>query len=169
MQIQADYDVAIKRKYPEQVAIAIVKDPQGKPNPITVGWLTRTSIDPPMLAVSIGKARYSREAIEEAKSFVVCLPSKEMVSEAIFFGTKSGRDIDKLAEYGTKHEPASKIDGVILTEALANFECELAGALETGDHVLFAGRVVATHMNQDLAVRGLYALGNDEMGGVVPG
>jgi len=77
--------------------------------------------------------------------------------------------MDKLAACGTKKQPASKIDSVLLADAVANFECELAGEMQTGDHVMFAGRVVATHMNEDAAVRGLYALGNEQLGGVRPG
>lgn len=50
----ADYEAAIARKYPEGVAIAIAKDPQGKHNPITLCWLMRTSHEPPMLAISVG-------------------------------------------------------------------------------------------------------------------
>jgi flavin reductase (DIM6/NTAB) family NADH-FMN oxidoreductase RutF len=35
---------------------------------------------------------------------------------------------------------------VILDDASANFECVLEGELITGDHVIFAGRVVASHV-----------------------
>ncbi len=169
MQIIASYEDAIARKYPEPIAIAIAKDPQGKYNPITLGWAMRTSHDPPMLAISIGLTRYSLDAIRHAQSFVLSFPATTMVDDAVFHGTKSGRDLDKLAECGTKTQPATSIDGVLLADAVANFECELVGELTTGDHVLFSGRVVASHMHEDPAVRLLYTLGNEQMGGVVPG
>ena len=123
MQEQTSYGEAVVRKYPEQVAIAIAKDPQGKYNPITLGWIMPTSHNPPMMAVSVGLTRYSLEAIRLSREFVISFPSSEMAEDAFFYGTKSGRDMDKLAACGTKTAPASKVDGVLFSDAVANFEC----------------------------------------------
>jgi len=169
MQTQIPYDEAITRKYPEQVAIAIVKDAQGKYNPITLGWTMITSHKPPMMVISIGKTRHSLEAIRRAKEFVISFPSSAMAEEALFYGTRSGRDMDKLAARSSKTQPATVVDGVLLADAVASFECQLESELETGDHVLFVGRVVASHANKTADVHRLYTLGpNAELGGVVP-
>lgn len=169
MQIAAEYTEALRRKYPEAVAIGIAIDPQGKPNPIALGWVMSTSIEPPMLAVSIGLTRYSLEAFRQAGEFVVSFPSSTMVADTLFHGTKSGRDMDKLAACGTRTQPATQVRGVLLADAVANFECRLESELPTGDHVIFVGRVLAAHVNADRALRRLYSLGNDQLGGVVPG
>ncbi|GAG42932.1 unnamed protein product, partial [marine sediment metagenome] len=92
-----------------------------------------------------------------------------MASETLLFGTKSGRDLNKLAAAGVKTQPASVIDSVLLADAVANFECKLVSELETGDHVVFVGQVVAAHANEDRSVRRLYSLGDDRLGGVIPG
>ena len=63
MQIQTPYEDAIRRKYPEQVVIAAVKDARGKYNPITLGWTMITSHESPMMAISVGRTRYSLEEI----------------------------------------------------------------------------------------------------------
>ena len=60
MQVEARYEDAIKRKYPEHIAIAIAKDPQGKYNPITLGWTMITSHQPPMMAISVWSASTRR-------------------------------------------------------------------------------------------------------------
>ena len=169
MQVAATYEQAQTRKYPEQIAIAIAKDQHGQHNPITLGWAMTTSIDPPMLAISIGLTRYSLEVIRHAGEFVISFPSPAMERDMLFFGTKSGRDLDKLAACGTKTQPATVIDSVLLADAAANFECKLDSELTTGDHVIFAGRVVAAHMHKDPAVRRIYILGGEQFGGVVPG
>ena len=169
MQAQTPYEQAITRKYPEQVAIAIARDRQGKFNPITLGWTMITSHQPPMMAISVGLTRYSLEAIRTARAFVIAFPSSGMADEALFWGTKSGRDTDKLAEVGSRTQPASVIDGVLLADAVANFECKLESELKTGDHVLFVGRVVCSHVNQDSSLQRLYTVGKDyRMGAVVP-
>jgi flavin reductase (DIM6/NTAB) family NADH-FMN oxidoreductase RutF len=147
MQRQVSFTEANATKYPEQVAVAVAKDPAGKYNPITLGWVMQTSINPPMLALSVGKTRYSVGALRHARQFVVAFPSEKQQEEAMLFGTRSGRDTDKLAQAGSKTRPAEKIDGVLLEEAVANFECRLAGEFETGDHIIFVGEVVCAHVN----------------------
>ena len=169
MQKLVDFGEAMGRKYPEQVVIAIAKDAAGKHNPITLGWCMCTSGGPPMLAISVGLTRHSLEAIRLSRQFVVSFPSVGMKDDALFHGTHSGRDMDKLAECGTSTRPAAKIDSVVLCDAVANFECELDGELLTGDHVIFAGRVVASHASQDPAVGRLYTVGKGhQMGGFTP-
>lgn len=169
MQSQVSYQEAITRKYPEAIALAIMKDPQGKYNPISLGWVMNTSHEPPMFAISIGKTRYSYEAMEKAEEFVISFPSTEMAEAVLLFGTKSGADMDKLAASGLKTQPAEKIEGVLLSEAVANFECILDGRLDSGDHDIFAGRVVASHIHEDTSVKRLYTLSAElKMGGVKP-
>ena len=158
MQNQTNYSDAIALKYPEQVVIAIAKDPTGKYNPITLGWTMIVSGDPPMMAVAIGKTRYSLEAIRSAGEFVIAFPSEHQADETMLYGTKSGRDMDKLAETVAKTDPASKIDCVLLSDAVANFECKLAGELETGDHYVLAGQIVCSHANTEPLNR-LYTVG----------
>jgi len=158
MQRQVPYAQAIATKYPEQVVIGIAKDPQGKCNPISLGWSMITSHAPPMLAVSVGKRRYSLEAFRQARQFVVAFPSVQQARETLVFGTKSGRDADKLALAAAETQPAEKIDCVLLADAVANFECRLVGELETGDHVIFVGEVVCSHVN-DRPVGRLYIVG----------
>ena len=166
MQVQVPYEQAVTRKYPEQVAIAIAKDPQGKHNPITLGWTMLTSHEPPMMAISVGRTRYSLEVIRQAREFVISFPSSAMESETLLYGTKSGRDLDKLAASGTNTQPAAVIDGVLLAGAVANFECKLVSELETGDHILFVGQVLASHVNEDRTLRRLYSLGHEHLGGL---
>jgi len=170
MQTEARYEQATARKYPEAVAIAIAKDAEGKFNPITLGWVMYTSHQPPMMAISVGLPRYSLEAIRQAKQFVISYPSSTMADDALYHGMHSGRDEDKLTACGTKTQPATKIDGVLLADAVANFECELESELISGDHAIFVGRVIASHVNKDPNVRRLYTLGEGyDMGGVVAG
>ncbi|HUT61265.1 MAG TPA: flavin reductase family protein [Phycisphaerae bacterium] len=158
MQKATTWSEAIITKYPEQVAVAIAKDAAGKHNPISLGWAMQTSHKPPMLAFSVGLTRYSLGVIRAAKEFVVALPSAEQEAEVMLFGTKSGRDTDKLAEAGAKTRPAAKIDSVLLADAVANFECRLAGELATGDHVIFVGEVVCSYVNEKRLNR-LYTVG----------
>jgi len=158
MQKQVEYQDAIKTKYPEQVVIAIAKDRNGKANPITLGWSMIVSGEPAMMAISVAKTHYSVEAITHSRSFTIAFPSSEMADAALFFGSKSGRDIDKFAEFECSTEPAEEIDSVVLSDAVANFECELESQMVAGDHVIFVGKIVACHTNAEPKKR-LYTVG----------
>ena len=96
MQKEVEYSEAIKTKYPEQVVIAIAKDAAGRANPVTLGWTMIVSGTPPMMAIAVAKKHYSIEAITHSKSFTIAFPSAEMAEAALFFGSRSGRDTDKL-------------------------------------------------------------------------
>ena len=158
MQEPAKYADAIVNKYPEQIVIAIAADSKGNHNPITLGWTMIVSGSPPMMAIAVGKPRWSMEAIRSAGEFVIAFPSEAQQEETMLFGTKSGRDVAKLAASGAATIPAAEIDSVLLADAVANFECKLAGEMAAGDHVIFVGEVVASHVNPDRPNR-LYTVG----------
>lgn len=158
MQLQMEYARAITSKYPEQIVIGIARDPQGKHNPITLGWTTIVSHRPPMMVVSIGKTRHSLQAFRHAREFVIAFPSELQQNEAMMFGTRSGRDFDKLEAADCPTTPACKIDSVLLTDAVANFECKLVSEQEAGDHIIFAGEVICSHRNARSLNR-LYTVG----------
>ncbi len=166
MQKPVSFDKAVKTKYPEQVIIVIAKDKKGKPNPVTLGWTMIASYDPPMMAVGIYKGHYSVKCVRHSNCFTIAYPSSDMAKAALFFGSHSGRDTDKFAQFTTKTSPAKKIDSVLLADAVANFECKLVKQIPTGDHITFIGQIVAAHVNTKTKKR-LYSLGKGhKLGGV---
>jgi len=158
MQKQVEYSDAIKTKYPEQVVIAIAKDAKGKANPVTLGWTMITSGTPTMMAIAVAKKHYSIETIRHSKCFTIAYPASDMADAALFFGSKSGRDVDKFAEFDCDTEPAKAIDSLLLADAVANFECTLESEAESGDHIIFIGKIVASHTNTEPKKR-LYTIG----------
>jgi flavin reductase (DIM6/NTAB) family NADH-FMN oxidoreductase RutF len=169
MQKKVSYSEAIARKYPEQVVVAIARDAGGKCNPITLGWMMNTSISPPMMAISIGLTRYSHDVFGRAEGFVIAMPSEHQEAETLFYGTRSGRDLDKLAEFGAKLQPAEIVDAVLLTDAVANFECRKAGELRTGDHTIFVGEIVCSHVHEQDLNRLYTVAPGHAMGGLARG
>ncbi|MHC5001512.1 MAG: flavin reductase family protein [Planctomycetota bacterium] len=161
MQIEVPFEQVTARLLPEPVAIAVARDSRGRDNPITLGWVMRTSIEPPMLAISVGLARHSLDVIRGAGAFVVAWPSAALAEDVTYFGTHSGREVDKLAVRGTATQPASRAGTVLLAEAVANVECDLVGEMTTGDHVLLVGRVVAAHVSGDAAAQRVFTVSWD--------
>jgi flavin reductase (DIM6/NTAB) family NADH-FMN oxidoreductase RutF len=167
MQKNVVYSQAVARKFPESVVFVIAKDRNGVCNPITLGWCMYTSHKPPMMAVSVGLKRYSLQVIRAAQSFVIAFPAAGMAEEALYYGTKSGREVNKLKERPLQTVQASRIDCVLLNDAVVNFECVLASEHKTGDHVIFAGEVIASHVNEDNSVRRLYTVESGHVMGAV--
>lgn len=153
MQVETPFAKAVIKKYPEQVVIVLVKEATGRINPITIGWTMLTSHNPPMMAFSVGVRRYSLELLRTAGECVIAFPSEHQAGETLLFGTKSGADTDKLEFSGIATVPAKVVDGVLINDAVANFECRLTDELTTGDHVIFAGEIVASHTNTKSTAR----------------
>ena len=157
-QEKTEYASAIERKFPEQVVITLAKDAKGIPNPITLGWTMIVSGTPPMMAIAVARGHYSVGAIRHSKEFVIAFPAEDMAEEVLFYGTHSGRDTEKLRAHPCALQEATVVDCVVLADAVANFECKLASELETGDHIVFVGEVVASHANTEPKQR-LYTVG----------
>jgi len=167
MQEHVSFSKARSAKYPEMVQIIMVPDGAGGHNPMTASWVMFTSIEPPMLAISIGHERYSHDLVRSAGEFVVAYPSVEMEQEITEFGSASGRDEDKLAKLGTPIQPGTATGCVLLADAVANFECKVRGELPSGDHTIFVGEIIASHVNTKPVDR-MYVLERKRFGGLRP-
>ncbi len=144
--------VSSATKHPARVALAIVKDKNDKYNMITLEWFMKTSIEPPMFAISIGHTRYSHECLQNFRFFNLCLPAKEMKEVSMICGTKSGRDIDKFEVTGVEWSAGRLAKLPILKDARANFECKVITQVRSGDHTIFVGEVKHSWINVEKEV-----------------
>jgi flavin reductase (DIM6/NTAB) family NADH-FMN oxidoreductase RutF len=108
-------------------------------NAFTAAWVMQVSFDPLLLALSINPYNASYELLHRGGGFTVNVLKQGQLELARRFGTRSGRDINKLEGIGWK---AGRTGAPILDQALAYFDCELAGRHRAGDHELVLGRVV---------------------------
>ena len=144
-------DIAIELGSPYPYTLVVTVNKQGKPNVMGLSWWTFTSLQPPMIAISVGHARYTHECIEGNREFVLCFPSKEQGKAAWQCGIKSGRKTDKFAETGLTTTPAKVVRPPIIEKATLAYECKVVGVLECGDHTLYNGEIVFVHGNPELA------------------
>jgi flavin reductase (DIM6/NTAB) family NADH-FMN oxidoreductase RutF len=105
----------------------------------TAAWVMQTSFDPLLLALSVNPGNASWPILRSGRGFTVNVLRRGQLDLARRFGTRSGRDEDKLA--GVRWRPG-RMGAPILEEALAYFECDLEQSLEAGDHELVLGRVM---------------------------
>jgi len=132
----------VLRLFPQPVAvIGAVRD--GETGGLTAAWVTRVSIDPPLVLVSVGHERYTWHLLETASQFTVSLLAEGQVAEGRLFGRHSRRDRDKWAE----------VEHVLLGEGVpalgrcsARLLCEIEGRFTTGDHDCLVGRVTVAEV-----------------------
>jgi len=134
----------------------------GKPNIITLAWAMPTSINPPLVAMSIAPRRHSHVLIEEMKEFVVNIPTMNILKATLFCGRRSGRDYDKFKETGLTPLPARKVKPPIIKECVAHLECKLHNQFATGDHTIFVGEIVEAYADKE-AFTDKYNLKNARM------
>lgn len=140
---------AIDRKYPEWIFQLVTVDGEGEPNAMPAGWCTFCSGDPVMLAVSVAFERYTHELMEKSEDFVLAFPSKSQKEAVYYCGTKSGRDVDKFQKTKLETVPAKEVETPLIKGSVACYECKKKGSLDTGDHTIYAGEVVAAHVSED--------------------
>jgi len=138
----------IPAPHPTALITTISKD--GKPNIITVAWIIPTSIKPPLLAVSIGKTRYSHKLLAEKEEFIANIPTKELLNEVAYCGSTSGRDVNKFEKARLTLKPAKKVKPPIIEECVAHIECKVVDRLPTGDHTIFIGEVLTAYAEEEL-------------------
>jgi flavin reductase (DIM6/NTAB) family NADH-FMN oxidoreductase RutF len=144
---------AFKHKYPEWIDLVVSRGADGSVNVMPVGWSTIASGTPLLYAVAINARHHTTRLIHETKEFVVAAPSALMAAATLYCGTHSGRDGDKVGPSGLELAPASRVQVPLLRGAVYNLECTLHAAVETGDHVLFVGKVVAAHLDEEVGPR----------------
>ena len=135
---------------PSPAALITSIDANDRPNIITLGEVYNLSIrEPVWVGIGIHKARYSHQLISYCKEYVINLPPASLVEKVDRCGTVSGRDVDKFATIGLTPLPATKVRPPLIAECPVNIECKLLRIIETGDHDIFMGEVVAQHVDED--------------------
>jgi flavin reductase (DIM6/NTAB) family NADH-FMN oxidoreductase RutF len=110
-----------------------------KRDAFTAAWIMQASFNPLLLAVSINPDNASYELLHASGGFTVNVLKQGQLELARRFGTRSGREEDKLA--GIRSHPGRR-GTPILDDALAYFDCEVLGRTRAGDHELVLGQVV---------------------------
>jgi flavin reductase (DIM6/NTAB) family NADH-FMN oxidoreductase RutF len=146
---EMNWKEAVTLASPYPYLLVTSRDATGVPNAMGVGWWSFTSMTPPLMLVSIGKGRYTLDCIRHTKDFVMCFPGKDIAKASWTCGVISGRDGDKLEKTGLKALDAKKVKSPIIEGSSAAFECVVTDEVETGDHIVFIGEIVAMHGDAD--------------------
>ena len=98
-----------------------------KVNSMVIGWGTiGVNWGKPVFAVYVRKGRYTRELLDQNPEFTINVPMAE-IDRNIFriCGSKSGRDMDKIAEAGLTTVDGEKVSVPALAELPLTLECKV--------------------------------------------
>ncbi len=134
---------------PESCVFVISVDENEKPSGMIASWNMKCSAEPSLFAVSLSKRGYTHKLIQQSKEFVVAVPNKELEEALLLFGSKHGNEIDKFAESKIKTAKAEFVKSPLIEGATINFECELFREVDSGDHIIFIGKILASYINKE--------------------
>jgi flavin reductase (DIM6/NTAB) family NADH-FMN oxidoreductase RutF len=144
-----DLSSSLRLVHPMHTVLVTCQGKTGRPNIITLAWAMPTSINPPLVAISISPKRYSHVLINETKEFIVNIPTINILKQTLTCGRTSGKNHDKFKENGLTPQPPQRVKTPAIRECVAHLECQLQSQHETGDHTIFIGKVVAAYVNKD--------------------
>ncbi len=135
---------AIPYLYPVPIVL-IGATVEGRPNYATVGDCAIMGIRPPLVAVSLGESAFTTHGILETRSFSINVPTTEMLPLVDYFGSVSGKDVDKSAL--VESTPGTIPDVPLLTACPVNLECQVIEECAVEHRHVFVARVVETHID----------------------
>ena len=173
---KVNLSTAYKLLHPMHTVLVSCVGKRGRPNIITLAWAMPTSINPPLVAVSIAPRRHSHLLIEKTKEFVINIPTIDILNETLFCGRKSGKQYDKFKETDLTASRSRKVKPPIIKECVAHLECKLHSQFTTGDHTIFVGEIVEAYADKEAFtdkynlknVKMIFHLGGDEFATLEP-
>jgi len=143
---------AFNKFKPESCVFVISIDENRKPSGMIAGWNMKCSIEPPLFAVSLSKKGHTHKLIQQSKEFVIAVPNKELKEAVLLFGSTHGNEVDKFAESKIETAKAEFVKSPLIKNATINFECKLFKEVDSGDHIIFIGKILASYINRDKKV-----------------
>ncbi len=166
-----DFFPQTMRRLAEDGLLLVTADAAGKPNVMTIGWVTIGLIwARPVMVVLVRPSRYTYSRLAEEPDFTVNVPPPDLGEAVARCGAVSGRDHDKFAECGLTVTPGRETRAPIIEQCVIHYECRtvhrndlapeaIAPAIidrfyPRGDfHRIFFGEILAAYADEDAAQR----------------
>ena len=142
---QVNINSAYRLLHPMHTVLVSCVGKAGKPNITTLAWAMPTSINPPLLVISLAPTRHSHTLIEESGEFIVNIPTLEIMQAVYACGSLTGRSFDKFKKTNLTPMPAKKVKAPAIRECIAHLECSVEDKLTTGDHTVYVGKILEAY------------------------
>ncbi|WP_251152455.1 flavin reductase family protein [Cellulosimicrobium sp. Marseille-Q4280] len=112
----------------------------GEPAGLTTTAVMSVSLDPPLVAVGVGRTSRTLQTLRDAHAFVLHVLHHDRERTASVFASKAA---DKFA--GLDVRPGRHGIPVLAADARYALECDTWQEIDAGDHVLLLGQVAEVH------------------------
>jgi flavin reductase (DIM6/NTAB) family NADH-FMN oxidoreductase RutF len=135
------------------VTVATVLDARGRPHGLTVNSFTSVSLAPPLVLICLGHNVTVIDAFRPAEFFGINVLAAGQQEIADRFARKG---LDRFADISWRR---GKTGVPLLSGVLATLECSVRQRTPSGDHDIFLGEVVHTHVFHEATPLLFYASG----------
>ncbi|MGD0857228.1 MAG: flavin reductase family protein [Dehalococcoidia bacterium] len=115
----------------------------GKANFMTAAFAGIVNMNPPAIALGLGKSHFTSAGIDEGGVFSVNLPSTSMMKVTDYCGLVSGHKIDKSEVFKVFYGKLEKAP--MIEECPLTMECKLLHKLDLGVDSAFIGEIIAVY------------------------
>jgi flavin reductase (DIM6/NTAB) family NADH-FMN oxidoreductase RutF len=120
---------------------------EGRSTGMLASWVQQAGFDPPMLTTAVKHDRYVADWIEATGRFTLNQLATGSKSLIRHFGRGFPPDADAFEGLELEAE-GTTMGGPVLASALAYLDVEVAEQINSGDHRIFLGRIIAGSMQQ---------------------
>ena len=139
---------AAKLTSPNLVSLVCTQKPDGSTNLATVSWWTYLSFNPNMIGYAMAKTSYSGEMVRNNKKVILTIPGTEIAEAVMGCGSTTGRDTDKVAQFGIELTEVEGSDIKIPVHSRVAIVCSMKEYHEVGDHYLYICDVEQVYGNE---------------------
>ncbi len=138
---------------PRPAVLLTTTDKEKSTNATPISFVMPLSIEPPMIAVSIGVKSVPASNLHEIREFVINVMPEKMIGSLWSCTKNPPTGIDELTKAGLTQIISAKSLVPSIQEAIAWFECLFDYEKAFGDHVLVVGRVVHMTVRDDVLAK----------------
>ncbi len=115
---------------------------KGRPNVMTMSWLTMMDFEPPLVGIIMGEQSYSFGNLKATRECVINVPTVELAQKVVRVGNTTGSKVDKFKIIGLTPVPAARIKPPLIKECFANLECKVIDARMAAKYNFFVLEVL---------------------------
>ena len=154
------------RRYfqPSRIALAVFQPTNSRANVITLAFDMYCSYKPSMFAFAVHQSSFTSVLQAQCHDCVISVPGESLANFAMYCGTTSGADTDKIGDCGEPLVESNYVGSPGLQRAIANIEAEIVTRVATGDHTTIVCKTRAFNVNVGLCESCLLSVGPEHSG-----
>lgn len=134
---------SVKLSSPHLFGLLVSKDREDKLNVMGVSWFCFASLKPPKMILCLSNKGYTGELLKQNGLATLCLPTERIKEKALSCCRCSGRDVDKMSEFGLTTLLPEGFDVPAVEGSKIAWALKLEKTMTAGDHTVYQADITA--------------------------